>query len=571
MAKAKGFSGGRMTKQTAQKSTGGPAPVMSLGPTKYSATEKDTITPAAATENSGGPEDEEANDGMLSSVALRRSARSTRRPQKYFEDDYEDAEVPAKSRPRATAITTLEPSNPKYAAKSQQHIYCAGCKDGGKLLQCDAPTLYPVLPHCGRFVCWGHEGSRKCIEVKSGVTEALLEDEDNAFLCPACWSMISKMNLVKTNWDLAYPGIVIRETLAPIPKMIHMVNSNSRTFFNPLDILPMAVISISLEGMAIEPFDTCLVELRGFYKDTDVPFIAPCIEFDLYHKRDQYIEAIENLVIELKSKGIERAVVFFTTHSTPDGMLHFSPGGVNGASTNTCDVLAGIFTEEFQEVLGTMDTTLFILACGGAFMLKESFDSIGALAKTRTFDRMAAFPAHDFQPNNASSWCNLFIRRILIQRESVERVLLSICADSTSLGAHSHILVWFYDPTHPVSDKDAQSLQVQKAIWCQEIEAPFGIRITEAMCRDCGVLRQREIVHHRGQRFFTIRCQGRVQPPARGPRGRAVPRSLSRPCMDRTVALFGAHHEAPKGPAHVNGVWFAAPYVWSSQDGKDSF
>ncbi|KAJ3870811.1 hypothetical protein F5051DRAFT_490565, partial [Lentinula edodes] len=184
--------------------------------------------------------------------------------------------------------------------------------------------------------------------------------------------------------------IVIRESLKPIPKVIHMVNNNSRTFFNPLDILPMAVISISLEGMAIEPFDTCLVELQGFYKDTDVMFMAPCIEFDLLHKHNQYIEVVENLIVELKFKGIECVVVFFTTHSTPDGMLHFSPGGVNGASTNTCDVLAGIFTEDLREVFGTMDTTLFILACGGAFMLKESFDAI-------------AFPAHDFQPNNAPS------------------------------------------------------------------------------------------------------------------------------------------------------------------------
>lgn len=219
-------------------------------------------------------------------------------------------------------------------------------------------------------------------------------------------------------------------------------------------------------------------------------------------------------------------------------------------------------------------------------MFEKSFNSIGDFAKRfvifihlllfkvtdlsrRVFDCIIAFPSKDFQPKNASGWCTLFIQRALLQRESIERVLTGVGADSTILGSHSHVLVGAYLPSCPSSVDEIQTLTILKALWCHAIEAPFGIRITEAMCPTCGVLCKREVIHNSGDSFFTIHCKSRVQPPSYGPRGGAVPQTLPLSCPVRKVYLYGCHLDAPQGALTSNGTWYVAPYEWSALDGRE--
>ncbi|KAJ3917041.1 hypothetical protein F5877DRAFT_68559 [Lentinula edodes] len=392
--------------------------------------------------------------------------------------------------------------NPIYVTQKRQDIYCAGCQDGGKLLRCEAPMLYENLPPCGRLICHGPPDSRKCLELTAAATADVLDDPQTALICPSCWLIISGKD---KEWDIPYPALVFRSNLKPVPNVLHLVHNTRRSFFNPLDILPLAIVSLSLKGMKSLPYSTTLLHLESFYNDSEVPFLAESIEFDLLNDRKTYDQSLKKLLSKIKSCGIVRVIVFFTTHSTPDGALHFSPGGEqHGASAITSEVLAAVFTDDFRAILSTMDSTLFILACGGAYLFEESYNSIGALAEQRVFDRMVAFPAQDFQPSIASGWCNLFVHRVLLQRESVDRALNGVCSDNTILGSHSQVLVWTYTPTHPLSlddEEDLQVLVVLKAMWCHAIEAPFGIRMTEVICRQCGVLRKREIVHHDDRMF----------------------------------------------------------------------
>ncbi|KAJ3885257.1 hypothetical protein GG344DRAFT_82933 [Lentinula edodes] len=482
------------------------------------------------------------------------------------------------------AITTSNPGashsggsvmrNPDYVMNTRQDVFCAGCHDGGDLLHCDGPSLYPKLPPCGRQICHGPPGSKKCLELMAAASNEVLNDPKNAFICPACWSLRSRQHFASTGWDLPYlqNAIVMRKDLSPLPNMLHAVNSLRRSFFNPLDLPPLAIISLSLKGMAIVPYSTALLRLQGFYSATDIPLISRSLEFDLGNTSnyEEYLAAIEQLLLDIKTSRVQRVIVFFTTHSTPDGHLHFSPGGEeDGACNETGEVLAGIFTKKFQKVLSSMDSSCFILACGGAYMFEKSFNSIGDFAKRRVFDRIIAFPSKDFQPETASGWCTLFIQRAVIQRESIERVLTGVGADSTMLGSHSHVLVWAYLPSCPLSVDEIQTLTILKALWCHGIEAPFGMRITEAMCPTCGVLRKREVIHNHGDLFFTIHCKSRVQPPSYGPRGGAVPQTLPLSCPVRKVYLHGCHLGAPKGALTSNGTWYVAPYEWSALDGRE--
>ncbi|KAJ3897131.1 hypothetical protein F5879DRAFT_928068, partial [Lentinula edodes] len=355
-------------------------------------------------------------------------------------------------RPPASAVKshhTPLSRNPQYVTNTRQDVYCAGCQDGGKLLRCEASALYPDVPPCGRLICYGPPESRKCLELTDLATPDVLNDPQTALICPSCWLSIT---LPGKDWDSPYPALVSRRNLLPIPNILHTVNNARRSFFSPLDILPLAVVSISLKGMTSLPYTTTLLHLESFYDGTDVPLLAESIQFDLLHERKKYDHAVKKFLAKIKTAGIQRIIVFFTTHATPDGALHFSPGGeLHGASAITSEVLAGIFSDDFRETLSSMDTTLFILACGGAYLLEESFNSIGSMAEQRVFDRMIAFPAKDFQPSIASGFCNLFVHRVLLQRGTVERVLPTVCADNTLLGAHSQILVWTHTPTHPLT------------------------------------------------------------------------------------------------------------------------
>ncbi|KAJ3897120.1 hypothetical protein F5879DRAFT_928075, partial [Lentinula edodes] len=352
--------------------------------------------------------------------------------------------LPFPGHPHSAAVL-----RPPASAVKRQDVYCAGCQDGGKLLRCEASALYPDVPPCGRLICYGPPESRKCLELTDLATPDVLNDPQTALICPSCWLSIT---LPDKDWDSPYPALVSRRNLLPIPNILHSVNNARRSFFSPLDILPLAVVSISLKGMTSLPYTTTLLHLESFYDGTDVPLLAESIQFDLLHERKKYDHAVKKFLAKIKTAGIQRIIVFFTTHATPDGALHFSPGGeLHGASAITSEVLAGIFSDDFRETLSSMDTTLFILACGGAYLFEESFNSIGSMAEQRVFDRMIAFPAKDFQPSIASGFCNLFVHRVLLQRGTVERVLPTVCADNTLLGAHSQILVWTHTPTHPLT------------------------------------------------------------------------------------------------------------------------
>ncbi|KAJ3846335.1 hypothetical protein EV368DRAFT_89194 [Lentinula lateritia] len=402
------------------------------------------------------------------------------------------------------AITTSNPGashsgssivrNPDYVMISCQDVFCAGCHDGEDLLHCDGPSLYEKLPLCGWHICHGPPRSKKCLELMAAASNEVLNDPKNAFICSACWSLHSRQHLANMGWDLPYlqNAIVMQKDLSPLPNMLHAVNSLRRSFFNPLDLPPLAIISLSLKGMAIVPYSTALLQLQGFYSATDVPLISRSLKFDLGNTSnyEKYLAAIKRLLLDIKTSRVQHVIVFFTTHSTPDAHLHFSPGGeVNGACNETGEVLAGIFTKKFQKVLSSIDSSCFILACGGAYMFEKSSNSIGDFAKRfMIFIYLLLFK--DFQPETASGWCTLFIQRTLIQRESIEQVLTGAGADSTILGFHSHVLVWAYLPSRPSSVDEIQTLTILKALWCHDVEAPFGIRITEAMCPTCGVLRK---------------------------------------------------------------------------------
>ncbi|KAJ3804384.1 hypothetical protein F5876DRAFT_70678 [Lentinula aff. lateritia] len=187
----------------------------------------------------------------------------------------------------------------------------------------------------------------------------------------------AKNHLANMGWDLPYlqNAIVMQKDLSPLPNMLHAVNSLRRSFFNPLDLPPLAIISLSLKGMAIVPYSTALLQLQGFYSATDVPLISRSLKFDLGNTSnyEKYLAAIKRLLLDIKTSRVQHVIVFFTTHSTPDAHLHFSPGGeVNGACNETGEVICMISNLKLLQdgALSSFSALSFNGKPSGAMMLR---------------------------------------------------------------------------------------------------------------------------------------------------------------------------------------------------------
>ncbi|KAJ3738601.1 hypothetical protein DFH05DRAFT_1531236 [Lentinula detonsa] len=427
----------------------------------------------------------------------------------------------------------------------QEHL-CAGCQDGGNLLHCEGYRLVRNDPQyrCGRLVCYGPPDSRKCIELYDEALKNVVQDQKIGF------------------------GFFRRDDQSTVTSAVKMIHSVRASFFSKLELVPMAMISIALEGMATEPFSMTLIEVEGYYLATPTPCIHASLTFDFSEgKRQKYDTSFANMFAMLKQYNVKRVVVFFTTHSTPDGDLHFIPN--MGGAASTSDLLEALFPAEFRTFLqpSDVDSTLFILSCGGVYVQKQSYDCFTELVRAHTFERIVAFPARDLQPLQTARWCQDFVRRILLQHESIQYALKSICNANPSVGPHTSIIIWHHFPTHPISIDVSQTLLTQKAIWCSSLLAPYGVRITEAQCPFCRCLRNGKTsfaasTDQNGQKFLVVKCTARLQPPAPGS-------IVSNPCKSVLIPLIGCYALTPLGSK--SGIWEVLNYYWTDSEGQYSY
>ncbi|KAJ3964526.1 hypothetical protein EV361DRAFT_977902 [Lentinula raphanica] len=361
--------------------------------------------------------------------------------------------------------------------------------------------------------------------------------------------------------------------------MVYAIHSKRRTL-STLDLAPVALVAITLVGMAHEPYNAATIELDSYYRASQVPFLKFTIAFDFSDDFgiDKYTDEINSLVAALTKDRIKRVIVFITTHSTPDtGLLHFMPNE-QGAGT-VSEVLAKLVPVSFVQYLNASDITgaLFMLACGGAFMHKASFESFTNLIETRTFRSITAFPAEDLQPLEAARWCQDYIRRVLLQKESVERALKRICSSNWTLGQHSNVLLWHLSPTHPKTsyERQRQTLSIKWLVWFHSTQAPCGIRITDTWCKTCHCLanldhsKPRLLVEDEDE-YIVVDCRANAPPPISGPRGAAVSQ-ISPPCPPiKKVKRTGVHLKIPFGKSSsFTGEWMAVDYVWPEEKGDN--
>ncbi|KAJ3730303.1 hypothetical protein C8R42DRAFT_637079 [Lentinula raphanica] len=375
----------KSNKWTARKATGGPAPRLSIGapvPTSVPLPLEDAAMSSSDVGLASLPlstSSEHANEPGAAPVpspdTLRRSRRTGSAAVARLTSVTVEVDKPSENNGLHSDME-LDSDGQDAEGNTDENL-CAGCQDGVNLLHCEGYRLVQNDPlyHCGRLVCYGPPGSKKCIELHEEALKNVVPDKAIGFVCPPCWEYLHR----GSQYNVAYKGFFKRDDASPVTSAVKMVHSARASFFSKLQLVPMAIISIALEGMATEPFSMTLIEVQGYYLTTPVPCIHASLTFDLSQgKWEQYDADFANMFALLKQHNIKRIVVFLTTHSTPDGDLHFIPN--MGGAAPTSEVLDTIFPAEFQAFIqpSHIDSTLFILSCGGLYMQEESYNSLSA-------------------------------------------------------------------------------------------------------------------------------------------------------------------------------------------------
>ncbi|KAJ3729256.1 hypothetical protein C8R42DRAFT_637535 [Lentinula raphanica] len=548
----------KSNKWTARKATGGPAPRLSIGaPVPASVplalenavmSSSDVGSASLPISTSAEHVNEPGSAPVPSPDTLRRSRRTGNAAVARLTSVTVEVDKPSEN-------TDMElDSDGQDAEGNTDENLCAGCQDGGNLLHCEGYRLVQNDPryHCGRLVCYGPPGSKKCIELHEEALKNVVPDK-----------------AIGTQFSWFYQGFFKRDDASPVTSAVKMVHSARASFFSKLELVPMAIISIALEGMATEPFSMTLIEVQGYYLTTPVPCIHASLTFDLSQgKWEQYDSDFANMFALLKQHNIKRIVVFLTTHSTPNGDLHFIPN--MGGAAPTSEVLDTIFPAEFRAFIqpSHIDSMLFILSCGGLYMQEESYNYFTEQIRGHIFERIIAFPARDLQPLQAARWCQDF-------HESIQYALQRICDANPSVGAHTNVIIWHYFPTHPISINERQTLLTQKIIWCHSWLAPYGMRITEAQCPHCGCLRTSKtssyttLTNRNGEKFLVIKCTAKREPPLFGPHGGAVPQTIPPPCNSVLIPLVGSYASTSLGSK--SGNWEIVDYQWARAEGLYSY
>ncbi|KAJ3816547.1 hypothetical protein F5880DRAFT_1512562, partial [Lentinula raphanica] len=268
----------KSTRWLAKKSTGGPAPRVPIGapaPVSVPPVLEEAVTSASDMGSESLPLSTTSvplhgDSAPVSSEPLRRSERMAVARQASSPGAIVEVVMSAEKDSHHSDME-LDKEGGDDECGIDEHL-CAGCQDGGNLLHCEG---YRLVQNDSRYQC----------------------DKAIGFVCPACWEYINR----SSKYNIPYTGFFKRDDASPVTSAVKMVHSARASFFSKLELVPMAIISIALEGMATEPFSMTLIEVQSYYLTTPIPCIHASLAFDLSGgKREQYDADFANLFRLLK-------------------------------------------------------------------------------------------------------------------------------------------------------------------------------------------------------------------------------------------------------------------------------
>ncbi|KAJ7148977.1 hypothetical protein C8R43DRAFT_1128741 [Mycena crocata] len=418
------------TKQTAKKSTGGPAPRKPLGP--------------------------KPNKKLAASQPTARDAKKRKRV-----DEEEAAE---RMQPPVGSRGFTEASGDRV------NSWCSGCEEGGKLLQC---TL------CPRSFC------DVCLVFPVAVTTKM------NWYCPRCWmgNGDGKPNplipsfipiggggkKIQASREVPYQGPFANG--APLGLIKYGGEQQQRGMWAVIDCPPLAVISIRLAGMTLDadPASAILTRLHPFYAQQPLLFID--LSYNLDEEVEQYDDAVEAATTRLLEYRPAKVLVIFTGHTVPDtGLIHTAPGGAS--SSDAAEVLPRLIPEELQAVIRGARTSLLVLLACGALHSGDAREEVSEFVQSSGFTNAIGFSVAKFLPGTGATFLQETVLSLFINPGAQK--FSHLLANHGALGQHTDIVLY-----QGAKEAGTTHAHVYEYSWTHPIRKPFG-QTPPAQCPKCG-------------------------------------------------------------------------------------
>ncbi|KAL0955062.1 hypothetical protein HGRIS_003980 [Hohenbuehelia grisea] len=364
---------------------------------------------------------------------------------------------------------------------AQTGSMCSGCHNGGQLLSCD---------FCYREICTRQrkDEHKACITLNAGID---IDNPKIQFMCPACHVARDKYK--------PYVGFYINGQ--PCDAYVHKVRQVLTSFFPELRCKKMLIIQINLEGTLEmdEPVIETLCRLKKFFSREKVAIDLKTILFNFKERKRgpngtevyaQHLKPVIKSIPEYKN-----VLIFFTTHATPTGDLHFLPKNMGAESPEV--ILDEIFPIEFCAALKKVERSmLYLLVCHGVSN-PQCYQWVREQANSGVFTDVLSFSSGDFQPYYAAHMCAYYAQRFLIENARFPVAMPEVLQGSHRLGTSSKVVVFKQDCELQPMNRKLFPATATQFYWSQRRYAPYGIR-APTDCRGC-------------KRFQTIRT--RLPPP----------------------------------------------------------
>ncbi|KAK1227060.1 choline dehydrogenase 4 [Marasmius sp. AFHP31] len=446
------------TRQTAQKSTGAPAPTKSLkvaavGTVKTASKRAQNAleTPRGKSKKSWSGARLEHLDGILGFEARFRLESGV--------DIYIDQKFIDKN------------ENPL------SHIeYCGVCRNGGDLICCDS---------CPGTVC------KECL----GKDVAGQYLNGGYFRCPRCH--------LDNNALQKYTGFSLRKEaliLQPRGTYRHATagyNSNPilvlNIYLNDGLVKPGLVTSAALPIKDWTAGDLALIQVPYNFAspDEDIPTHIQIMNDIAHHLSDGLLRRVTKIAL------------FISTHTDPvNGTFHSEIG--NGGAVDFKELTEFLCPDalrvQFRARGGS--SHLFLLACGGFWLNKGVRDEVFDFVQDIAFDHVLGFSGRDLQPLFTAPFLRHSMEMFLIHGK--ELYTRSVLPEHSVLGSHTGV-VWMRP------SKNGRSTEKERYVWHHPVYSPFGFpENLPQQCPDCGILKPWTGVDSRvrnGEHKVTLHCQ----------------------------------------------------------------
>ncbi|KAJ8518514.1 hypothetical protein ONZ45_g4402 [Pleurotus djamor] len=378
---------------------------------------------------------------------------------------------------------------------------CHGCHNGGELVPCST---------CSVALCFRVDESeqqvgtihdRTCLVLKSGTSIALFR-----FRCLRCHLLDD--SLAKTSTP--YAGFYTLESGLPSDVLLD-VSQTSVRFLRPVTPVNTIMIGITVEGCQDleEPMTLAYQRNAEYYSRSGVSLASVKLPFNFDHvgKSNQYDKAVRALVKDLPK--YQNVIVFFTTHSTPEGRLHFGQSVVAGkvvpASLDAKAVLDRAFPDVLIDALRNVArSTLFYMVCSGAER-RDSYEWMRSLILSEAFNHIISF-TNSVQPYFAAPLAADYLRLVYIERELPRECMVRALAGTGRLGAANDVYLMerLGDP------KSIEAVIRHHYFFAEYDKKPYGFP-KPAWCPRCRGLRSLTTREERNK-LVQFQCESNLPP-----------------------------------------------------------